>query len=264
VLSKVAHLATHSLRYLEIGSGQPVVLLHAFPLCAEQWLPQLLKPIPGYRFVAPDVRGFGGRDPGVSPGGISMDTYAADILEFMAHVEMPEARVVGTSMGGYIALAMLRRAPARVTGLILADTRASADSADARQARDTMLARLAEQGVGAVADQMLPRLLAEKTRQSQPDLTDALRRLIVRNTPDGVGTAIRAMRDRPDSTPLLETITCPTTVVVGREDVITPPEECEALSRAIPDARFVVIDEAGHLPNIEQPRAFAAAMMGSL
>jgi 3-oxoadipate enol-lactonase len=260
VLSKVAHLATHSLRYLETGSGPTTVFLHAFPLGAEQWLPQLLKPAGSGRFVAPDLRGFGGGDPGVAPGGISIDTYAADVIELMAHLEIPNARLVGSSMGGYVALAILRRAPRRVRSLVLADTRASADSADARAGREAMLRTIETHGVATVASQMIPRLLGEATRRSQPDLADAIERLILPNTPDGIATAVRAMRDRPDATPLLSTITCPTTVIVGREDVVTPLAECEALSVSIPNARFVVIDDAGHLPNIEQPAAFAAAL----
>lgn len=262
MLQKVAHLPTLSLRYLEVGSGVPVVLLHAFPLGAEQWLPQVLRPLPGLRLVAPDLRGFGGADPGVAPGGISMDTYADDVLALMAHLEIPRACVVGTSMGGYIALAMLARAPRRIGGLVLANTRATADGVEARDGRERMLGVLAAGGVSAVARQMLPKLLGESTRRTQPDLEVPIERIVSTNTPDGVGAAIRAMRDRPDRTALLSTIACPTTVVCGVEDTVTPPAECEALARAIPGARFVLIPDAGHLPNIERPGAFARVLEG--
>ena len=261
MLSKVAHLATHSMRYLESGSGRPVVLLHAFPLGAEQWLPQLLKPRPGWRLVAPDLRGFGGADPGVAAGGISIGTYALDVLELMAHLEMPNARLVGTSVGGYVALAALRRSPNRVNSLVLANTRASADSAEARIAREDMLACLRAEGVPGVAQRMLPRLLGPTTRRVQPDLVDALERLILRNSADGVDVAIRAMRDRPDSTDLLPGIACPTMVIGGAEDAVVPPADGEALARQIPGAVSVTIDDAGHLPNIEAPVVFTEAMM---
>jgi pimeloyl-ACP methyl ester carboxylesterase len=260
VLSKVAHLPTHSLRYLEAGAGPATVLLHAFPLGAEQWLPQLLKPSPGQRLVAPDLRGFGGRDPGAVPGGISIDTYADDVSSLMAHLEIPRARIVGSSMGGYVALAMLARHAARIRSLVLADTRATADSSEAKTARERMLGLIDSQGLPAMARELIPKLLGPTTRTRQPDLADAIERIILGNHAEGASTAIRAMRDRPDRTDLLGSVGCPTTVVCGAEDGITPPAECEALSRAIPGARFVLIAEAGHLPNVENPAAFAAAL----
>ena len=248
------------MRYLEAGAGKPVVLLHAFPLGAEQWLPQLVRPAPGLRLVAPDLRGLGGSDPGVAAGGITMDTFADDVLELMAHIEMPRAAVVGLSMGGYVALAMLRRAPGRLTALMLADTRATSDGIEAQAARDRMLDLLDRSGVAGVGREMLPKLLGATTRQRQPDLADAVERLILMNSPDGVGTAIRAMKFRADSTDLLAGIAVPTIVACGEEDVITQPAECEALGRAIPGARFALIAGAGHLSNVENPQAFTAAL----
>jgi pimeloyl-ACP methyl ester carboxylesterase len=258
--SSVAHLSTSSVRYLEAGSGRALVLLHAFPLSAEQWLPQLARVPPGWRFVAPDLRGFGGAEPGPVPGGITMDTYAADVIELMAHLEIPSAVIAGLSMGGYVAFAIARRAPARVAGLVLADTRAAADTADGRAARDRMLALVARDGPPGVAREMLPKLLGETTRRDQPDLIDAVQRLIEHNAPDGIAAAVRAMKDRPDSTPMLSSFTYPVTVVCGEEDVITTVSESDAMHRAIPGSRFVRIPAAGHLSNLENPAAFTAAL----
>jgi pimeloyl-ACP methyl ester carboxylesterase len=256
----VAHLSTQSVRYLEAGAGRPLLLLHGFPLGAEQWLPQLARVPAGWRFVAPDLRGFGGADPGGAPGGITMDTYAADLIELMAHLEMPSAVVAGLSMGGYVALALARRAPARIAGIVLADTRATADSAEGRAARETMIAILARDGPLGVAREMLPKLVGATTSREQPDLGDAIRRVIERNTLDGLAAAIRAMRDRPDSTALLPDLPRPVVVICGEEDLITPPAECEALHRAIPGSRFVLIPRAGHLSNLENPALFTAAL----
>jgi 3-oxoadipate enol-lactonase len=263
VQSKIAHLATQSVRYIEAGAGKPLVLLHGFPLSAEQWLPQLARVPPGWRFVAPDLRGFGGAEPGPVPGGVTMETYATDVIELMLHLEIPSAVVVGLSMGGYVALAMARRAASRLNGLVLADTRAAADSEEGRVARDRMMAILGRDGPSGVAREMLPKLLGVTSQREQPDLTDAVRRLIESHAPAGMAAAIGAMKARPDSTQLLATLTCPITVICGAEDVITTPVESEGMQRANPSARLVIIPGAGHLSNLEHPTAFAAAMVSN-
>jgi pimeloyl-ACP methyl ester carboxylesterase len=259
--SRIAHLSSQSIRYLEAGQGRPLVLLHAFPLSAEQWLPQLAQVPAGWRFIAPDLRGFGGSDPGPVAGGITMDTYAGDVLELMLHLDIASAVVAGLSMGGYVALAMARRAPGRLAGLVLADTRAGADNAEGRAARDRMLQTLEREGPAGVARDMLPRLTGVTSQRDQPDLHDAIRQIIVGNTPAGIGAAIRAMKERPDSTALLATIACSTTIICGAEDVMTVPAESEAMAAAIPGARLVLLSHAGHLSNLENADAFTAALV---
>lgn len=258
VTSKVANLSTRSVRYLESGSGAPIVLLHAFPLNAEQWLPQMSQVPPGWRLVAPDLRGFRQADGTVmvpdGPAGI--DAYATEVLELMMHLEIKRATICGLSMGGYVALAIWRLAAARVAALVLADTRATADSADARAGRERMIALAEREGVRGVANAMVPKLLGSTTQRDQPDLVEVVTKMIESNGKDGVQAALRAMRDRPDSTPLLATLTCPVTVMVGMEDVVTPPDECEAMHRAIPGSRFVTLPHAGHLSNIEHAFGF--------
>lgn len=237
-----------------------MVLLHAFPLGSEQWLPQLAKPPVGWRLVAPDLRGLGGTALVGDPASVSIDTYAADVLDLMAHLDIPRATIVGLSMGGYVALAMLARDAQRISGLVLADTRATADGAEGRAARDRMIELVRREGSPGVAGEMITKLLGETTRAQQPDLIDAVVKLIETNGPDGVEAAIRAMKDRPDRTPLLATIVFPTVVICGDEDVVTPPAECEAMSRQIPGARFVRVPGAGHLSNLEAPAAFSEAL----
>jgi pimeloyl-ACP methyl ester carboxylesterase len=256
VLSKVARLPTRTVRYLETGSGTPVVLLHAFPLNADQWLPQLHRAPQGWRVIAPDFRGFRGNDLGAAPDFVSIDTYAADIFELMAHLDIPSARVCGVSMGGYVAFAMLRRDARRVTSLVLADTRAAADSDEARAKRDRTLKLVRDEGGGGLAALMVPQLLGKSTLAEQPDLADAVTRLVRESSIEGLAAAILAMKQRPDSTPALASITCPTTVVCGDEDTITPVSEAEAMQRAIPGSRLVILPRAGHLSNLEAPRLF--------
>jgi 3-oxoadipate enol-lactonase len=263
VLSKVAHLATRSVRYLEAGSGRPLVWLHAFPLSADQWLPQMSRVPPGWRFIAPDLRGFRGAGPAFEDIGLenqTIDGYAADVLELMTHLEVEAATIGGLSMGGYVAFAIVHRAPGRVTGLVLANTRAAADSPQGKINRTAMLERLSRDGVPAIAEEMVPKLLGETTRRDQPDLVEVVNRLILANTSEAIAAAVRAMRERPDSTPLLPRLACPVTLIHGAEDVLIPLAEAERMRDVIPGARLVVLPAVGHLSNLEDPVGFNAAI----
>jgi len=258
--SRVAHLADRSVRYLEAGGGRPVVLLHAFPFSADQWLPQLARLPPGIRVVAPDLRGFRGAGPAYEqPGlaGVSMDDYAADVLALMTHLEIERAVAGGVSMGGYVAFAVVRRAPARVAGLLLANTRAAADTPEGRAGRARTIALVEREGPSALARDLVPKLLGTTTSRDQPDLAESLAHLTRMNSTEAVVAALRAMRDRPDSTPLLPSIACPTTIVAGEEDAIVPMAEAEAMQRAIPGARLERLPHVGHLSNLEAPAAWA-------
>jgi pimeloyl-ACP methyl ester carboxylesterase len=260
VQAQIAHLATRSVRYLEAGSGDPLLLLHAFPLNAEQWLPQLDRPPQGWRLIAPDLTGFGPAGPIDTGAGMTMDRYAADVVELLDHLAARLVTVCGLSLGGYVALALLRVAPTRVRSIVLADTRADADSPEARANRDRLRARLERDGPGSVVDAMLPGLLGQTTRREQPDLADAVRHIAMATAPAGIGAAIEAMGNRPDSRPLLPAIGQPTLVICGEEDTLTPLADAERLRDGISGARLHVVPRAGHLSNLEQPLAFTAAL----
>lgn len=255
------------MRYLEAGSGQAMILLHAFPLSAEQWLPQLNRVPPGCRIVAPDLRGFRGVGPAfedVGLEGVSIDGYASDVLALMTHLEIERAVVAGSSMGGYVAFAMLRRAPARVSGLLLANTRAAADSPEGRANRDRLIALVGREGSAAIAREMGPKLLGATTQREQPDLADAIDRMIRMNSPEAIAAALAAMRERPDSTPRLPTITCPTTIVTGDEDTIILPAESASMHAAIPGSRLIVIPKVGHLSNVEGSDLFSTVLASAV
>jgi pimeloyl-ACP methyl ester carboxylesterase len=190
----------------------------------------------------------------------TIDDYAADVFELMTHLEIPRADVGGLSMGGYVALAMVHRAPDRVAGLVLANTRAGADSPQGKLNRAAMLELLEREGPPAVAREMVPKLLGETTRTHQPDLADAVTRLIVVNSAEAIAAAVRAMRDRPDSTPLLSRLACPVTIIHGAEDSLIPVSEAEAMHRAIGGSRLVVLPGVGHLSNLEDPAGFNAVV----
>lgn len=260
---KYAHLLDRTVRYLEAGDGRPAILLHAFPLCADQWLPQLHRVPTGWRLIAPDVRGFRGAGQAYQDVGLdtaTMASHAADVLSLMNHLDLDNAVVGGLSMGGYIALAVARVAARRLDGLVLADTKAPADNEAGREARDSMIALAQDRGVEAVADLMLPKLLGATSQAEQPELADVLRKLVARNTPEAIVSALRAMKFRDDATAWLSSIGCPTLVICGTEDILTPPAESETLAAALPQSELVLVPGAGHLSNLEAPMAFTEAL----
>lgn len=253
------------MRYLEAGKGRPLVLLHGFPLNAEQWLPQLSAAPSGWRVIAPDMRGFRGAgsvDAPVSPE-MTVDDCASDVLALMSHLEIDHAVIGGLSMGGYVTLALVRKAPERVAGLVLANTRAGADSPEGRAGRDRMIDLVRREGPAAVAREMLPKLLGETTKREQPDLVDVVCGLAEANSTDGLAAALHAMKTRPDSTPLLASIRCPTLVITSDEDTLIPSSESEKMAAAIPGAKLHVIPKAGHLSNLEKPKEFSKIVFDS-
>lgn len=244
------------IRYDDVGIGQPVVLLHAFPLSAALWRAQLTTLTDRFRMIAPDLRGFGGSPPAPLPQ--SLDDYADDVLALLDALQIEQAIIGGLSMGGYIAFALLRRAPERISGLLLADTRATADS-DATRATRAVNAEIAlREGSAALAERLLPNLLAPQASEA---LRAELLAIAAANPPAGVAAALHAMAARPDSTPLLSQIRVPATVVVGAEDTLTPPSEARTMHEAIAGSRFVVIPGAGHLSAIERPAEFNLALV---
>jgi pimeloyl-ACP methyl ester carboxylesterase len=254
-------LGGRSTRYLEAGSGWPVILLHAFPLNADMWRPQLEQVPDGWRMIAPDLRGFGPEaeiQSGARPP--TMDDLAGDVDELMDALEISEAAIGGLSMGGYVAFALCRRAPERFSAMILADTKPQADTPEGQEARRTMIELVRARGAAAVADGMLPKLLGPTTRNTRPQLAATVRQMIESASVEGITGALEAMLRRPDSTGDLPGIACPTLVIVGAEDGITPLSDAEAMQVGIARSRLVLLPEAGHLSNLETPDAFSRAV----
>lgn len=241
--------------WLESGEGWPVVLLHAFPLRAEMWRAQLESAPQGWRFVAPDLRGFAAGPP--LDRDMTVDEYARDVIALMDALEIDRAAIGGLSMGGYITFALFRQAPARFTAMVLADTRPQADTPAGREARLQMRALVAEQGARGVARQMLPKLLSS---DAPPDTIATVRDWIESADPRAIDAAIGALMERPDSTPDLARIGVPALVLVGEADALTPVADSEAMQRALARSRLVVFPGAGHLSNVEQPAAFSRAL----
>lgn len=241
--------------YDDVGEGKAVLLLHAFPLRGAMWRPQVEALRERYRVIVPDLRGFGGTD--APPGPYSMDQQADDMAALLEYLGVERAALVGLSMGGYISFAFWRRHRDKVAALVLADTRAGADSDEGKAGREAN-ARLAEErGPAAIADKLIPGLVAAAAPES---LRAELRAMTLANSADGIAGALRGMALRPDSTPDLANIQVPTLVVVGSEDSLTPPSEAQALHAAIAGSRLVEIAGAGHLSSLEHPEEFNAAL----
>ncbi len=240
----------------------PLVLLHAFPLSAAMWEPQF-DALAGWRVIAPDTRGFRGPDgpPAERPGEVTMGELAIDVEHVLDSLGVPEAVIGGLSMGGYLALALFRRAPVRFRALVLADSRATADTEQAKAGRRKMQALAEVGGASAIADDMLPKLLGETTRRERPEVERHVRALIEANTPDAIKGALDAMMSRQDSRAMLRAIACPTLIIVGEEDNLTPPADSQAMHEAIDGSTLATIPHAGHLSNLEQPGAFNAALL---
>ena len=194
-------LGGRSTRYLEAGAGWPVILLHAFPLNADMWRPQLEQVPDGWRMIAPDLRGFGPAaeiQSGAQPP--TMDDFADDVDELMGALGIAEAAIGGLSMGGYVTFALCRRAPERFNAMILADTKPQADTPEGREGRRKMIELVRARGAPAVADEMLPKLLGSTTRSTRPQVAATVRQMIESASVDAIAGAIEAMLGRPDST----------------------------------------------------------------
>jgi 3-oxoadipate enol-lactonase len=222
------------------------------------WEGQLAMAERGWHVLAPQCRGFDGGTG--EPPAASVDDYAGDVVDLLDALHIENAVIGGLSMGGYVALAVLRNAPRYVQGLVLADTKSSADTPEGVAGRQRMLKLVADHGASAVADEMLPKLLGETTRRQRPDVVARVRDLVLASSTEAIAGAVRALMTRPDSTTLLGTIHVPTLVIVGGEDTVTPPAEADKLHAGIAGSALVVIPESGHLSNLEQPAAFTAAL----
>ena len=241
------------LAYDDAGSGIALLMLHGWPHDRTLWAGQVSGLSGDVRCVAPDLRGFGGS---TVRGPYGVDQYADDVAAFLDTLGIERAVVCGLSMGGYVAFALLRRHRARVRALILADTRATADTDEVRENRMRMVALIEEHGVEALAARQLRPTLGRSTFENNPELVESVRRMMAGAPAEGAIGALHAMAARPDSSELLSSIDVPTLVVGGAEDTITPPDELRALAAAIPNSRIELLERCGHVCPIERPAAF--------
>lgn len=249
----------YEMAYEDKGSGLPVLFIHGYPLNRSLWQPQVEGLSNSGRILAPDLRGHGDSQP--TNGPYSMDLLAADCVALLDSLELRAPVIVcGLSMGGYIALALYRNYPERLSGLILAATRAGADSAEGKKNRDQTANLAKEKGVEAVVESMLPKMMSPKTYQQNSELVDRIRKIMEATSLEGVLGDLMGMKERPDSRSLLETIDIPTLVIHGADDQIISTEETRQMYAQIPGAVLETVPDAGHLLNLEQPEIFNQAI----
>jgi len=253
-----ASIAGTEMAYETRGSGPALLLLHAFPLGQAMWDPQMEPLARRFQVVRFDARGFGGTPPG--QGLMTMERMADDGAALLDHLGLSRAVVCGLSMGGYAALAFARRHAARLRGLVLCDSKAGADTDEARQGRAALAEKVLKEGADAAAEATLPKLLGATTHAQRPEVVARVRSIITANPARGIADALHGLAARADSRPSLREIAVPTLIVCGEEDVLTPPAESTALRDGIAGSRLEMVPQAGHLSNLENPAAVNALL----
>ena len=241
------------LAYQILGQGPPLVLLHPFPAHHELWLPACEALSMRYRLLLPDLRGHG--ESAIGQGPATMEKHAADLIRICDAEGIGRAAFAGVSIGGYIMFEFWRRHKERVEALILANTRAQAETAVGRTARLKAAADVVERGTEPFIETMLPRLFGKSSSANRPDLVEQARRMMRKMSPQAVSLVQQGMADRPDSVPTLRTISVPTLVIGGEEDIASPLADAELMRDNIPGAELKVLPRAGHYAVFEQPQA---------
>lgn len=229
-------------------AGFTVLLLHAFPLDAGMW-DESRRELGELATVAPSLPPEG--------GGRTLSGWADAVLGLAEAEVVP----VGVSMGGYLALELWRRAPERISGLVLAGTRAGPESDEGRAGRERTIELIREHGAAGLWEELEPKLFSPA---AEPEIVERARTLVFGRSPDKLITCVEAIRDRPDSRPTLSTIDVPTLVLVGEQDELTPPPESAAIASGIPGAKLVTLPESGHLAPLERPGSFLASLRALL
>lgn len=233
------------------GSGPDLVLLHPFPAHHGVWTSVAEMLSTNYRVITPDLRGLGDSGPGEGPA--TMEKHALDMLRVCQDAGVEKAVFGGNSIGGYILFEFWRRFRERTNGLIFVDTKASADSDEARKTRLAAAEDILNRGTEPFVDAQLPKLLGESTHRNRPDLVLQAKQMMMKASAAGMAAVQRGMAERPDSTSTLPTINVPTLMIGGDEDVVTPIADIEQIHRGIRGSVMRMVPKAGHYSPLERP-----------
>ena len=244
--------------YDDTGSGPAVVLIHGYPFNRSMWAEQVSALADSYRVVTLDLRGHGESES--STGASTMKLMAQDVAALMDELQIDRAVIGGLSMGGYVTLAFYQLFAERVEKLLLADTRAQADTEEAKATRGDQVQQIQADGMTGIVNGMLPKLLSPETVSKQPEIVKRVRDMMMHTSPEGAIGALRGMAEREDQTERLSQINVPALIVVGKEDPITPVADSQKMHERIAGSQLVVIENASHVSNIEQPEQFNRAL----
>lgn len=245
--------------YTDAGAGEKaIVLLHGHPFNRSMWSEQIVALQSKYHVIAPDLRGYGesGLEGEISP----MSLMARDVNQLLDSLRLEKIVLGGLSMGGYAALEFYNLFPEKVAALVLADTKAAADSEEAKKKRLETAEKLMSEGIEPLVEELLPKVFAPETLEQQAETVARVREMMLKTSPAGAAAGLRGMAERADHTTLLEKINVPTLIIVGEKDELTPPAEAEKMNRAIKNSRLVKISRAGHLSPVENPSEFNRAV----
>ena len=240
--------------YEDVGAGFPLVLIHGHPFNRSMWREQTSVFQSQFRVIAPDLRGYGESE--VAADKTTLTDFAQDIAALLDELGAEQIILGGLSMGGQIVLEFYRLFAPRVRALILADTFAQLDKPPQKQNRYDTADRLLREGMENYATETLPKMVAPQTIREQPNVAAHVLEMMRTTNPKGAAAALRGRAERRDYTDLLPQINVPTLVIVGREDEFTPVSDAEFMRERIAASQMIVIENAGHLPNMEQPREF--------
>lgn len=244
-----------SLSYDDLGEGDiPVIFLHGFPFDKTMWQGQMEFLKPDYRVIACDIRGFGKSTDEVSS--LSMDLFSEDLIAFMNTLHIEKAIICGLSMGGFIALNAVQRFPDRFEALILCDTQCIADTAEAKARRYANIDAIAVNGVADFNEGFIKAVFHADSFSNKKELVESLRKVVLANSSHIISFGLTALAERAETCSALSNINLPTLIICGREDSVTPLAQSETMHRAIKGSVLQVIDDAGHVSNLEQPQLF--------
>lgn len=242
--------------FLDEGAGEPLALLHAFPLQSAMWKRQLKGLARKHRVVCPDLPGFGASEV-VSGSSSPMDRMGDSVAVLLETLRIGRAVVGGCSMGGYVALALARRYPNLVRGLVLTNSRANADTEEGRANREKTAQAVMKRGLIEVEETLGPKLLGPN---ASPEVREEVLAMIRAASKVGTAAASRGMAGRLDNREWLSRCACPVLVIAGDADQVIPRAESEEMARIAPKGELVVLPGAGHLAPMEQPEAWNAAV----
>jgi 3-oxoadipate enol-lactonase len=252
------------LAYKATGKGTPVVLIHGHPFDHTMWAPQIAAFSGLYQVITPDLRGYG-KSALPDTAATTFEDYATDVLGLMDSLRIDSFHLGGLSMGGQIIMEIFRQAPERVKSLIFADTFAGLDTPQAKDARNKAATKLENEGMAGYADEVISKMITPAHVKSQPKVAAHVLKMMKSTSPLAAATAMRARSERIDYLNIvLPEIDIPTLVIVGRDDEFTPVAKAEELKKNLHNCKLVIIDDAGHMPNLEQPEQFNKVVLDFL